>query len=113
VGFTRAFAGKDSVPGVPRPTPHASSRGPSPQHSGRKPGPGGSLRADRKIGLDLAASWMLGDKVADVLAAVNAECLGTILVRIGRRASDERAYSGFVRLVIASLVVGDCRCALS
>lgn len=40
----------------------------------RKPGPGMLLRAASELGLDLAASWMVGDLISDVLAGLNAGC---------------------------------------
>lgn len=38
----------------------------------RKPGPGMLQQAATEMGLDLAASWMVGDTVSDVLAGRNA-----------------------------------------
>jgi len=35
----------------------------------RKPAPGMLLQAERELGLDLSASWMLGDKESDMRAA--------------------------------------------
>ena len=49
----------------------------------RKPGPGMLLRAAEDLGLDLAASWMIGDLISDVLAGLNAGCR-SILVRSGK-----------------------------
>ncbi len=49
----------------------------------RKPGPGMLFRAAEELGLDLDASWMVGDLVSDVLAGINAGCRGSILVRTG------------------------------
>jgi histidinol-phosphate phosphatase family protein len=54
------------------------------EHVDRKPGPGMLLRAAGDLGLDLGASWMVGDTVRDVLAGVNARCLGSVLVRTGK-----------------------------
>lgn len=48
----------------------------------RKPGPGMLQQAAREGGFDLAASWMAGDTVSDMLAGRNAGCR-TILVRTG------------------------------
>lgn len=48
----------------------------------RKPSPGMLLRAAAENGIDLAASWMVGDKQADVAAGVAAGCR-PILVRSG------------------------------
>lgn len=48
----------------------------------RKPGPGMLQAAAREHGLDLAACWMVGDTVSDMLAGRHAGCR-TILVRTG------------------------------
>lgn len=48
----------------------------------RKPGPGMLMAAARDLSLDLAASWMVGDTVSDMLAGRGAGCR-TILVRTG------------------------------
>jgi D-glycero-D-manno-heptose 1,7-bisphosphate phosphatase len=53
------------------------------EHEDRKPGPGMLRRAAGALGLDLGASWMVGDLVSDALAGVNAGCLGSILLRPG------------------------------
>ena len=37
------------------------------------------LRASGDLGLDLGASWMVGDMISDVLAGINAGCRGSIL----------------------------------
>lgn len=52
----------------------------------RKPGPGMLLEAARDLGIDLARSWMIGDREADVEAGLRA---GTrsILVRTGEGAA--------------------------
>jgi D-glycero-D-manno-heptose 1,7-bisphosphate phosphatase len=57
----------------------------------RKPGPGMLLAAARDHALDLAASWMVGDTVSDMLAGRNAGCR-TILVRTGYGARFDHAY---------------------
>ena len=54
------------------------------EHGDRKPGPGMLLRAAEDLGLDLGASWMVGDMISDVLAGINAGCRGSILVRTGK-----------------------------
>lgn len=48
----------------------------------RKPGPGMLTQAAAELGLDLKASWMVGDTVSDMLAGRNAGC-GTLLVETG------------------------------
>jgi histidinol-phosphate phosphatase family protein len=45
----------------------------------RKPGPGMLLRAAADLGLDLGASWMVGDLISDVLAGQNAGCRSILL----------------------------------
>ncbi len=55
---------------------HAPPRGDrlSVEDPDRKPAPGMLLGAARDLGLDLASSWMVGDKITDVLAGLNAGC---------------------------------------
>jgi D-glycero-D-manno-heptose 1,7-bisphosphate phosphatase len=48
----------------------------------RKPAPGMVLDAARELGLDLAQSWFIGDKIADVECGQRAGCR-TILVLTG------------------------------
>ena len=48
----------------------------------RKPGPGMLQQAAKELGLDLSASWMVGDTVSDMLAGRNAGCK-TMLVETG------------------------------
>ncbi|MDR1545325.1 MAG: D-glycero-beta-D-manno-heptose 1,7-bisphosphate 7-phosphatase [Deltaproteobacteria bacterium] len=49
----------------------------------RKPKPGLIERAASELGLDLSASYMIGDKAADAQAGLNAGVHRTILVRTG------------------------------
>ena len=49
----------------------------------RKPRPGMLLRAAEALGLDLDASWMVGDRPSDVAAGARAGCR-TVLVTTGR-----------------------------
>jgi D-glycero-D-manno-heptose 1,7-bisphosphate phosphatase len=48
----------------------------------RKPAPGLARRAVTELGVDLAASWVVGDRPADVALAHNAGCR-SVLVRTG------------------------------
>ncbi len=76
----------------------------------RKPAPGMLLAAAQTLGVDLAASWMVGDTDADVLAGRSAGCR-TILVenadsahkRTGASAPDATAgnLSAAVDLILA------------
>jgi D,D-heptose 1,7-bisphosphate phosphatase len=45
----------------------------------RKPGPGMLLEAAAEMGLDVSASWMVGDMISDVLAGLNAGCRSILL----------------------------------
>ncbi len=55
----------------------------------RKPRPGLLLRAARELGLDLARSYLVGDAVSDVEAALAAGCT-PLLVLTGRGADQQR-----------------------
>jgi len=48
----------------------------------RKPGPGLLIKASQDLCIDIAESWMVGDKIADIQAGLGAGCR-TILVRTG------------------------------
>jgi histidinol-phosphate phosphatase family protein len=54
----------------------------------RKPGPGMLLQGARELGLDLGASWMVGDMVSDALAGFNAGCR-SILVQSGQGSGED------------------------
>lgn len=58
-----------------------------PEHTGecacRKPQPGMLLQAARELGIDLAESLMVGDRLSDVNAGRNAGCRKSYLVRTG------------------------------
>jgi UDP-glucose 4-epimerase len=62
----------------------------------RKPEPGMLLRAARELGLDLASSFMIGDKAADVLAARRAG-VSPLFVRTGHGGSEEKRLPAGVR----------------
>jgi D-glycero-D-manno-heptose 1,7-bisphosphate phosphatase len=73
--------------------------------SDRKPGPGMLLRAARELGLDLAASWSVGDMLRDLQAGHRAGCPGNILVCTGkgRTQVEALAASGLRYHVVANL----------
>ncbi|MCA9312484.1 MAG: HAD-IIIA family hydrolase [Phycisphaerales bacterium] len=50
------------------------------EHPDRKPGPGMLLTAASELHLNLAASWMVGDFVSDVLAGHHAGCQGNVYI---------------------------------
>lgn len=49
----------------------------------RKPAAGMLLQAAADLQIDLSASWMIGDRVSDMLAGMNAGCRECIRVRTG------------------------------
>ena len=57
------------------------------EHPDRKPGPGMLLKAAADLRVDLSRSWMVGDRLSDVLAGVNAGCR-SIRVRTGHQYPD-------------------------
>ena len=58
-----------------------------PEHTGecscRKPKPGMLLQAAEELGIDIANSLMIGDRMSDVKAGLNAGCKASYLVRTG------------------------------
>jgi D,D-heptose 1,7-bisphosphate phosphatase len=72
------------------------------EHSDRKPGPGMLLRAADELGLDLDASWMVGDLISDVLAGHNAGCR-SILVESGKNPSSDVVAAAGRYPVVADL----------
>ena len=63
-----------------------------PDHPDRKPNPGMLLQAAREHGLDLARSWMVGDKTLDLQAGRNAGCRAAlVLTGYGREMDRGRA----------------------
>lgn len=67
-----------------------SPHGPDSKHPWRKPGTGMLLAARRKFGLDLAGSFVIGDKTSDIECARRAGC-ASALVRTGYAGRD-KAY---------------------
>lgn len=59
--------------------PAAPPRDGAPDSPDRKPAPGLLLRGARDLGIDLTASWMVGDKMSDVQAGLAAGCRSILL----------------------------------
>ena len=59
-----------------------------PSHPARKPNPGMLLRAADVLALDLAASWLVGDRASDIEAAKRAGLAGGLLVQTGYGAGE-------------------------
>ena len=64
---------------------------------GRKPSPQFLFDARDEFGLDLGASYMVGDKYLDLETGWNAGCAASILVRTGYGAEVERTESARLR----------------
>ena len=64
---------------------HADGKPPfdAPDHAWRKPNPGMLLEAAQRLPIDLAASWMIGDRAGDLQAARDAGLAGGIHVLTG------------------------------
>jgi D-glycero-D-manno-heptose 1,7-bisphosphate phosphatase len=69
----------------------------------RKPGPGMLLEAAEDLQLDLARSWMVGDRAGDVEAGRRAGCR-TILVRTGEGARADVSGADYVAADFRSAV---------
>ncbi|NLF32458.1 MAG: HAD family hydrolase [Planctomycetes bacterium] len=61
----------------------------------RKPSPGMLLRAGREMKLDLAASWMIGDRPRDILAGRSAGCRTVRVLTGGQEAGEEEVEADF------------------
>lgn len=69
-----------------------------PEHPARKPRPGMLLRAAERLNLDLARSWIVGDRAGDLAAGRAAGLAGGILLTSG--------YGGISGQVSAALALG-------
>lgn len=70
---------------------HADGQGPyiHGDHPARKPNPGMLQRAFQLLSMDMANSWIAGDRAGDVGAGRNAGCAGGVHLRTGHGHSDE------------------------
>ena len=62
----------------------------------RKPKPGMFNQADKKYGINMEESWMIGDKEADITAANAAGIQNTILVKSGHAIDEVNSKSEFI-----------------
>ena len=67
-----------------------SPEAPEQPSRGRKPSPAFLFDARDEFGVDLARSYMVGDKLIDVETGHNAGCAASLLVRTGYGAETER-----------------------
>jgi D-glycero-D-manno-heptose 1,7-bisphosphate phosphatase len=84
-----------------------------PAHPCRKPQPGMILRAGERLGLDLARSWIVGDRAADLLAGRAAGLAGGLHVLTGQGEAARQVVQGLateqfqVRLAESIVSAGD------
>ena len=81
--FVSELEDRGVSPAVVQYCPHAPDAG----CDCRKPAPGLLLAAARELGLDLEASFMIGDKLSDVEAGRRAGCRGVLISRARTDAS--------------------------
>lgn len=62
----------------------------------RKPATGMIDRAVQDFDIDLAASWLIGDKESDINAAINAGIPNHVLVRSGHKIDEAKTAAGHV-----------------
>ena len=74
-----------------------------PSHPDRKPNPGMLMRAAREHHIDLANSWMIGDKTIDLEAGRNAGCR-VALVRTGYGTATDGALADVVAANLAEAI---------
>ena len=67
----------------------------------RKPKPGMLLKAAQDLGIDLKASFMIGDRLSDIEAAFNAGCPAAALVATGHGSEQDLSNPVFKRAVLA------------
>ncbi len=70
---------------------HADAAGPYriADHSWRKPEPGMIWEASKRMGLDLANSWVIGDRASDLAAGRAASLRGGVLVTTGHGKNEQ------------------------
>jgi D-glycero-D-manno-heptose 1,7-bisphosphate phosphatase len=78
--------------------PHHPECGAGSDCTCRKPSPGMLFQAAKEHAIDLASSWMVGDKIADVAAGLAAGCR-SLLVRTGYGAREESQAPAGVMVV--------------
>lgn len=84
--------------------PEAADPGLRGDHLWRKPSPGMLWAARDRLGIDLARSWMAGDRLSDMEAAERGGLAGGILVGSPEKAAwAGKANGSFARLAVGSL----------
>ncbi|MBA5248710.1 MAG: D-glycero-beta-D-manno-heptose 1,7-bisphosphate 7-phosphatase [Gammaproteobacteria bacterium] len=62
----------------------------------RKPKAGMFIKAQKKHGINMSNSWMIGDKENDITAANTAGIKNTILVRSGHKINEKQSNARFI-----------------
>lgn len=93
---------------------HAEAKPPyrHPDHPFRKPNPGMLLHAGRLFGLDLARSWIVGDRALDLAAGRAAGLAGGLLL-LGGASAEERDFAARLARPDFQVRVGDSPAAAS
>lgn len=87
---------------------HPAGSGPfAKDHCWRKPQPGMLTDAAECLGIDLARSWLVGDKISDLEAGIAGGLAGMILVRTGYGATHEPYLAGLTTHPLQRLAVAD------
>jgi D-glycero-D-manno-heptose 1,7-bisphosphate phosphatase len=76
-----------------------------PDHPARKPNPGMLLRAQAALSLDLAQSWLVGDRLIDLQAAQRAGLAGALHVLTGYGETDRPSVVEFAKNAAAQFDV--------
>jgi D-glycero-D-manno-heptose 1,7-bisphosphate phosphatase len=85
-----------------------------PDHPWRKPAPGMLLAAAEALGVDLAASWIVGDRVRDLAAGRAAGLAGGVLVATGQCSPAEQAAAQALRSgAFEVMLAADLRAAVA
>lgn len=81
-------------------------------HPFRKPNPGMIFLAQKELGIDLGSSWLAGDKISDIMAAVNSGLRGAVHVKTGhgqkdRKSIEELSFENFEIILAESIASVD------
>jgi D-glycero-D-manno-heptose 1,7-bisphosphate phosphatase len=77
-----------------------------PDHPARKPNPGMLLAAAERLDIELAASWIVGDRVLDIAAGFNAGLAGAVHVSTGHGGSEAARALAFASKEFTVLPAG-------
>lgn len=101
--LTRWMLRQLSLEGIELAAVYSCSHSPEEGCNCRKPSPGMLLQAERDLGLDLSASWMIGDKESDMEAAKVAGVRNRVF--LGTAISEASTYAVSTLLEVLELPV--------